>query len=502
MLSTIKDRINQQKVLLEEAGVIAEDVMGNLDDMIVLGESGENDGLDDSNGSDPAPNDPDIGTDGGNDPGSSENNDLGLDEGSEEPSVDAPVPPAEDDSSDGMDLLNSTIGGSSPSELGGDDLPTPIGAQTGEPAQLDSSDLLNMEINLTSNTPTDILPIPPAGAIDAIPGNEDEVNPTQKVDSGFGGNEDTVVPPADPTSDVVPPTPVPTEPDSTPSIPEDDDTIAESTELVDLVDAITESYVTTITTGDIDDEVFAESTAATKYIHKLRNEIKTLHDKSSEIRKLRNKYPKDSEGYKLCDEALDKLVEKRSEIREKAEKLGESIPSKMDSLESGRHAAKEKAKGLDTFADDNISKGKEKKSRINVFKTDKPTAEDLKELKSKLKKITESAVEANEEISSMLEAITIDGGDNNGDNSGSEEPAPDASMSEGDGENGVTSAVRDKVNEAEGNTEDVPMDEPLPDEGIDDGAIGGSDSKEDILKKLNNLTKSLEDAKNAVIQKL
>ena len=64
-----------------------------------------------------------------------------------------------------------------------DPLPTPVGAQTGEPVQLGDDDLLSQEIDLTTNTPVDTLPIPPAGATDAVV--SDDIL-SQPIDSGFG----------------------------------------------------------------------------------------------------------------------------------------------------------------------------------------------------------------------------------------------------------------------------------------------------------------------------
>lgn len=68
-------------------------------------------------------------------------------------------------------------------------IPTPMGAQTGEPINpLD--DIANVEIDLGSNTMKDTLPIPPAGASGVVP--EDENNPSQHVDSGFGESADVL----------------------------------------------------------------------------------------------------------------------------------------------------------------------------------------------------------------------------------------------------------------------------------------------------------------------
>ena len=96
------------------------------------------------------------------------------------------------------------------------------------------------------------------------------------------------------------------------------------------------------------------------------------------------------------------------------------------------------------------------------------------------------------ESDSFLEGITLSGGDDSG-NDSTDEPAADDNPPAD--ENEVTSAVKDKVAEAE------PDDEPMDDESGDD--LGGSSSaKEALMKKLSSITKSLEDAKNAVLKSM
>ena len=97
-----------------------------------------------------------------------------------------------------------------------------------------------------------------------------------------------------------------------------------------------------------------------------------------------------------------------------------------------------------------------------------------------------------ESSDSFLEGITLSGGDDSG-NDSTDEPAADDNPPAD--ENEVTSAVKDKVAEAE------PGDEPMDDESGDD--LGGSSSaKEALMKKLSSITKSLEDAKNAVLKSM
>lgn len=108
------------------------------------------------------------------------------------------------------------------------------------------------------------------------------------------------------------------------------------------------------------------------------------------------------------------------------------------------------------------------------------------------KKVNEYKAKHNltESSDSFLEGITLGG---NSESSDDGEPAADDNPPAD--ENEVTSAVKDKVAEAE------PDDEPMDDESGDD--LGGSSSaKEALMKKLSSITKSLEDAKNAVLKSM
>lgn len=53
--------------------------------------------------------------------------------------------------------------------------------------EIEDTDLLSVEIDLTSNTPVDVLPVPPGSAADAVV-DDDIMN--QRIDSGFGGEEE------------------------------------------------------------------------------------------------------------------------------------------------------------------------------------------------------------------------------------------------------------------------------------------------------------------------
>lgn len=195
MLSMIKGIINQKKDFLEAAEMILESEMNNLDDLIILGEETA------------LPDEPMIEEDEpelDDEKNDSEESDEKKPEEDDTDIVDQPINDDEPVSSDSDDIMDSPIGGdvedtpapteepasepaSEPVEEpmpipGNDELPEPVSNVTGEPVADDN--ILSMELDLASNTPKDILPIPPASAGDAVV-SDDLVG--QRIDSGFGG---------------------------------------------------------------------------------------------------------------------------------------------------------------------------------------------------------------------------------------------------------------------------------------------------------------------------
>lgn len=208
MLSNIKSMIKEKTEFLEAASLIYEDGSVNLDDFIVLGEEGDADmateideaedkssekEMDDEDedvkdeketGEDDKKEEPDEGNEGSEDI-------LNADINGQEPS-DEPTPVSDGPSSD--DIMNADINepAEEPLPLPGDDLPTPVGAQTGEPVN-PLNDILNVEIDLGTNTVKDVLPVPPANASDSLSGDDT----VQHVDSGFGGESEDISMPAE-----------------------------------------------------------------------------------------------------------------------------------------------------------------------------------------------------------------------------------------------------------------------------------------------------------------
>ena len=200
MLNTIKGMILQKKEFQEAASIIFEDGVGNLDDQIVLGEENN----EPEHGDDTEPTEPIISD---NDPEEPEDDsDNNSPEVSEPP---AEEPPAGDPEVPGGDPTPAQPEpGPIEEPMGlpgdGDDLPTPIGKQTGEPIE-DKDDLLDVTIDLKSNTIRDVLPVPPSNAAEALGGGEDDLL-NQRIDSGFGGdsNPEPTPEPSEPEVDMTP----------------------------------------------------------------------------------------------------------------------------------------------------------------------------------------------------------------------------------------------------------------------------------------------------------
>ena len=161
MLEGIKNLIKQRKAYMEAADIIMEN--DELDDSIILL----------SEGPDEADLDPEFEEDRPETPDDDEDEDKKEDD-------------EKDDKED--DEIEDTEPEEQPMNLPGDDsLPEPIGRQTGEPVTIGDGDILNIEINLATNTQSDTLPVPPANAGDAVSDDDGILN--QRIDSGFGGEE-------------------------------------------------------------------------------------------------------------------------------------------------------------------------------------------------------------------------------------------------------------------------------------------------------------------------
>jgi hypothetical protein len=128
------------------------------------------------------------------------------------------------------------------------------------------------------------------------------------------------------------------------------------------------------------------------------------------------------------------------------------------------------------------------------------TAKKIENLKSSFRKNIPHAESVYDDF--MLEAIAINNETPNNTNSGSEQSFDNTQVKnvQYDDENTVTKAVKSKVDEV--NADSAPPDTdgiPLSD---GDSSMANGGSKEELVKKLGNITKSLEDAKRAIIDHL
>lgn len=197
MLKGIRDMINRKQSFSEAAKVIFEDAVDSaLDDLIILEKE------------EPAAEEPVVEEEGAEEE-SLEKDEKKPDENPEDISLEDEEEPEDDDDEEDDDLTDIPLDGGEEipeddlgadltdtpldGDSGDDSLPTPIGAQTGEPVADNIDDIMQVSLDLKSNTLADLLPIPPSNAADAIIGDTGIMN--TRIDSGFGEEEE---PPAAP----------------------------------------------------------------------------------------------------------------------------------------------------------------------------------------------------------------------------------------------------------------------------------------------------------------
>lgn len=216
MLNTIKTLIQEKTKFLEAADVIFEDVSNlNLDDQIILGLESANDVPMDGGSEEVSPVEEDVDE---NIKDQEEDSKDNEDENKDDDEDDHDVEDKDDDiinsniedesdevdnpiSTDNEDLLDSDVDDVPAPTAGEGELSLPGDDLSNTPVSQDNADdnLLNVEIDLGSNTVKDVLPVPPANAGDVIPGNDDTTS--QHVDSGFS-NENPIGQEAEESSSV------------------------------------------------------------------------------------------------------------------------------------------------------------------------------------------------------------------------------------------------------------------------------------------------------------
>ena len=364
-----------------------------------------------------------------------------------------------------------------------------VGKQTCEPIELDDNDILSVTIDLKSNTVTDVLPIPPDNAGEAL---SDDILAT-RVDSGF----------------------------------------EESTYNESVIGGI----VATVLIAPI---LISGAMAATLLIsHKLNersvtNKIKKATGKDLTASELKKKINSDlNDFYQDVDTKFSKLFEgtpKKNTVFDSANISLKEVSTSKESSEKIMVADHDIMGGQSFIIKrTNLKKLEALANKHPLFKiaitenTDgdllyddayesiKNGSLDMREesfrdpdlLKDILKTyafvsmhvlvdiVTYVQHSFNESALSFLEAISLTGDDS----SNTEEAPADVQQQEKPKENEVTAAVKDKVTEAE---EDVP--EESGSDQLNSDASGIASTKEELLKKLSSITKSLEDAKSAVLK--
>lgn len=472
MLGMIKNMIKEKTSFLEAASVIFEDVSGmNLDDRIVLGESEEQrvdeptEDLEDNNNSNVG--NEEIPQNNPSEEPRKEDDLLGSDVDDNQPPESEPVNDLLDDQipetnprSDSETSNNE--GNSSPEDpqldIPGSDLPNPVGAQTGEPINPDN-DILNVEIDLGSNTMKDILPVPPTGATEVVPTGDDET-PSQHVDSGFGNiNEST----------------------------KDDNIKSTLTiygvdfKIPDKIDGFIDSYNKSKLTDDI------SATARKAMISMIT---------PSNIKKIEKSILDAEKEIGEEDDTDDIRIERIKKYLSKAE-VGKFLCTNSGKVSMIKINMKHIDGVLNAWEEHEMwitSKGEViTYDGVNLYKE---SYNEYSYVESYFRSIGLGNT-------AYQEAITL--GDESTDNKG-EEPIEDTPKEDPkedpqekntsaeepkEDESPVTSAVKDKVSDLEDSDTFGSEEE-----------VGGSEAKLDILKKLGNITKNIEDAKKAVMNSI
>lgn len=497
MLNGIKSMIQEKTNFLEAAEIIFEDGSGmNLDDQIILGES-DNLPIEDpdialgEDGTDDDQNEPEVPESGDNEPDNKDENNQG--EGNNKDEVpsnntdvsndnDTPIEDMEIDndepqdtfnnepSNNSDDLLDSNIedepieGDVSENDsvnggLPGEDLPEPIGAQTGEPINPDD-DILNVEVDLGSNTVKDVLPVPPAGASDMVP-TEDGETPTQHVDSGFGNINESGK----------------------------DDNIKSSLtiygvnfKIPDKIDGFIDSYNKSKLTDDI------STTARTAMISMIT---------PSNIKKIEKSILDAEKEIGEKDDTDDIRIERIKKYLSKAD-VGKFLCTNSGKVSMIKINMKHIDGVLNAWEEHEMwitSKGEViTYDDVNVYKESYNESSFVESYFSSIGLGNTSFQEA------ITLADDVGGDEGNSDSKPNEDTGSDDTSIDTSGledtpmdepaaeESPVTSAVKDKVAES--------------DEENDISVDGGSEAKLEILKKLGNITKNIEDAKKAVMNSI
>lgn len=382
------------------------------------------------------------------------------------------------------DLLDSPVEDSPSSDFTNTDL---IGKQTNEPVELGDDDILSVTIDLKSNTMTDILPIPPDNAGEAV--NDDILS--TRVDSGFeessynesviGGIVATVLIAPILISGAMAATLL----------------ISHKLNERSVMNKIKKSTGKDLTASELKKKINSD---LNDFYHDVNNKFSKLFEGTPEKNTVFGSANVFLKEVRTSKESSDKIVVADHDVM-----VGQCFIIKRTNLKklealANKHPLFKIAITEDTGGDllyddayDSIKNGS-LDIREESFRDPDLLKDILKTYAFVSMHVLVDLVayvqnSFNESAFSFLEAISLGADDESAtDESGSTEETPD--------ENDVTSAVKDKVAEAE-SEEDPPTDD-----GSDEDMGGSSSAKEELMKKLSSITKSLEDAKNAVLKSL
>ena len=350
-----------------------------------------------------------------------------------------------------------------PAEQPAEPLPEPIGAQTGEPAKLGDDDLLSQEIDLGTNTPKDTLPVPPAGASDAV---VDDNLLDQPIDSGFGAEP---TPTATDVEDILDQPIDNPDPVNNPAA----NGPAEDSGSGDILSEPIEDE------GDIQKPVDSQQEESSDILNQSIDDSNPVNESVD----FKNMSAEDLEAW------MTKKVDAMGQAHKNLVKLYNTPRSTAHDQEVTKNLKisdaieNEMAKAQKEFAD------KEVFNKISD-----------KVLSAAEKKFNESSEASFNDILNqpMTEAITL-GGEAEATPAEGGEAAPDADQGS---DNVVTQAVKDKVEEINTPADDTTGGEEGGEEGEVETLANETEGQKALQKKLSNLTKEIENIKSFVVDNL
>lgn len=514
MLNGIKSMILEKESYMEAAGIIFEDAAhGGIDDLIVLNEKADVP-EDDEDIKDPNIDDANPG-----------NDDKNVDDEEDDDIANIPLDDGKGDIEDGDNPDAAGVDKSKyddilSAEIDGDEIQPSLEPTDDLPPMRDADDLLNISIDLRSNTIADVLPVPPDNANEAI---ADDILET-RVDSGFSES----VKDDCPTDDEIPEMRKHHGNGKSPQIGAIKKKLENGQKLTNREQVIlrmhyshkppmnnartsTDIYLDKVLTDNhggkkvtIDSKLDSRFNESTDDIPDARFLSFNEETEPTSPAPVQSSDPAGAAAGFPMDEGTDDLL--NTPMEEGFRSFG-NPERNIENFKNKEIGSKFANTHLGKQADERAEKIKKSgKKDLPMEYYDQPIGNGINSKKEWLIKngydpdeyfLESLGTSINESPDSFLEAITLDGAPEEKPADGTE-PAADAPEStpedpgdppaeepvEGGEENEVTAAVKDKVAEA-----DAPIE----------GGDSTSTSKEALLKKLGSISKGLEDAKKAII---